>query len=381
MNTYFLLNNLHFAFEVFGALAFLVVAWLALDAYLLRKNFFTASRFTGFFILVAWQVTHAFNIGSESLAYLGYIFYILGLFLVLLSFILEPGTVGRPKIEAVVFLPTIASVILYINAAIAILYSAITWLAFRRYQKELQTSLKYFWVGFLFLSLGATLSILIGTDLYGALWTFAHILEIAGFGFLIWWAWQYLRLRIREEMTLIFITASLIISIIVTLAFSMILVGQVENAAKINISTNAAVLDLYIDRLKEEALTKAKLISQTGDLENRLSENDFPGLETLASEYLEKEKLGFLIVLDKNGDVVLRAHALTQKEDNLINENAAGAALSGRDYVTVEGSAAEKFSIRAASPLRLNDEIIGAIVLGFRLDNALVDNLKKITRF
>src|SRR3989338_5860499 len=103
MNTYFLLNNLHFAFEVFGALAFLVVAWLALDAYLLRKNFFTASRFTGFFILVAWQVTHAFNIGSESLAYLGYIFYILGLFLVLLSFILEPGTVGRPKIEAVVF--------------------------------------------------------------------------------------------------------------------------------------------------------------------------------------------------------------------------------------------------------------------------------------
>ena len=96
MSLFFILNNLHFAIEVLGALAFIVVAWLALDAYFLRRDFLTASRFAGFAFLAAWQIIHAFNINSDPLTYFGVILYILGLVLVLLNLILE-RPVGRPK--------------------------------------------------------------------------------------------------------------------------------------------------------------------------------------------------------------------------------------------------------------------------------------------
>src|SRR3989344_2737671 len=109
MNTYFLLNNLHFASEVLGALAFIITTWLALDAYLLRKNFFTASRSFGFLLLVIWQIIHAFNAGSEALVYLGYAFHISGLAFVLLSFFLEPSIVGSPTMKAIVFLPPLVA--------------------------------------------------------------------------------------------------------------------------------------------------------------------------------------------------------------------------------------------------------------------------------
>ena len=56
MSLFFLFNNLHFAVEILGALAFLIVGWLALDAFLIRRDFTTATRWIGFGFLVLWQV-------------------------------------------------------------------------------------------------------------------------------------------------------------------------------------------------------------------------------------------------------------------------------------------------------------------------------------
>ncbi len=378
MNIFFLLNNLHFAVEVLGSLVFLIVAWLAFDALLLRKDLLTASRGAGFLFLAVWQIFHAYSAGFSLPVYFGFLFYVAGLTLVFLNLILE-GTASRPKVEAILLLPAAATAAFYVNAAAAVFYLAITYLAFRQYKNEFKTSLKPFWIGFLFLFGGASASVFYGADSFGPLWTLGHALELAGFAALIWWSWQFLQLRVREEMVLIFVSASLLISIIVTLAFSIILVGQIENSTKANLLTNARVLDLYIGRLKEEALAKTRLLAETGDLADFLDQGDFAKLETAVSKYLENENLGFLIVLDDKGNVVLRAHALTQKEDNLSDESAVAAALVGGDFVTIESSPAEKFSIRAASPLKIKNKIVGAVVGGFLLDNALVDNIKRVT--
>lgn len=378
MSLFFILNNAHFAVEVLGALAFLVVAWLALDAYFLRRDFLTASRGAGFILLSAWQIIHAFNINSVPLTYLGLFFYILGLVLVFLNLVLE-RPVGRPKFEAILILPAVSVVLFYTGIAASLLYLAITFMAYQQYRRELKKSLRSFLAGFLFLSLGAAASIFYGADSVGALWMAGHLFEAAGFGGLILWVWQYLQLRVREEMVLIFISAALTISIIVTLAFSIILVNQIEDATRANLLTNAKVLDLYVARLKEEALAKSRLLAETGGMENLLAKRDFGRLNAATEKYLGDEKLGFLIVLDKNGEVVLRAHALSQREDNLSGEAAVKAALSGKDFVTIEQSPAEKFSIRAASPLRLKNKVVGAVVAGFLLDNALVDNIKRVT--
>lgn len=377
MNIFFLLNNFHFALEIFGALVFGIISWVSFDAYFLRKNFLTASRGFGFLILTAWQILHAFGTGG-SFVYLGFLLYIFGLFLVFLSFVLE-RPIKRPSLQSVLILPSLTETIFYTNITVATLYFIIAVLAFRQYKTEFKKSLRPFWIGFLFLTFGATASVFYNHDSLNRLWMLGHGLETIGFGFLVWWVWQYLRLRLHEQMMAIFVSGALLISIMVTLAFSFILVNQMENSAKANLLTNVKVLDLAVSRFSEEALTKAKFISRSAGFENLILEKDIAKLEEVSSKYLTSEKLGFLIVLDKNGEVILRAHALSQRDDDLSGETAVKEALLGNDFVTVEFSPAEKFSIRAASPVQSKNEVVGVIVAGFLLDNVFADNMKRIT--
>lgn len=378
MSLFFILNNFHFALEALGALAFFIVSWFAFDAFRLRRDFLTASRGVGFLSLGVWQIIHAFGFTSNLWPYAGYAFYIFGLFMVVLNLILERPA-PRPEFKAILILPALAVSETYANMAASFLYFFIALFSFRQYKGEFKKALKPFWIGFSFLFLGSFSSIFYDADSLGSLWILGHGFEVAGFLALVWWVWQYLQLRIREELVLILISGSMLISIVVTSVFSIILVGQIEKSASASLLTNARVLDLRISSLKEEALAKTKFISSRSDLAEAMAKNDFQNLQKLAESYLEKEKLGFLLITDKNGEVALRAHSLAKKEDDLSHEKAIGEAIRGLDFVEIEYSEAEKFSIRAASPLISKGKPIGAVVGGFLLDNAFLDNMKGIT--
>lgn len=378
MNIFFLFNNFHFALEIFGALAFFIAAWLAFDTYLLRRDFLTASQACGFLLLSVWQVMHAFGASDAAWSYAGFLLYLLGLLLVVLSLLFE-RRVSRPQLTAIVVLPPLAVTAFYVHAIAAFLYACIAFLAFRSYKAEFKATLKPLWVGCVFLCVAALFSVFYEQDGIGLPWVLGHLFEVVGFGALAVWVWQYLQLRVHEEMIVIFASSALFISIVVTLAFSIILVNQIEETTKVSLLTNAKVLDLAISRLKEEALAKTKFLSYATQLKDLLASRDFVALETEASQYLESEKLGFLIIVNNGGEVVLRAHALTQKEDSLSQDASVAAALAGKNFVTIESSPAEKFSIRASSPLIVKDEIVGVVVAGFSLDNVLADNIKRIT--
>lgn len=378
MSFFFLLNNLHFALEILGALAFLVVAWLAFDSYLLRKDFVTASRGIGFLFLTLWQVLHAFNFPSDLAGYSAYVVYFLGIIFVLWNLLLE-APVPRPEFKAVLVLPGLGAVLAPFNTAAALGLFFIAFLSYRQYKKELKKSLFPFWLGFLFLFLGSLASIIYEPDSLSSLWITGHIFELAGFFALAWWTWSYLALRIREEMLIIFVSFALFVSVIVSLTFSSILITKIEAETKRSLLTNTRVLDFALLRLQEEALAKARLIAARSDLKAALRENNFVKLQEFAESLLEEEKLGFLTIVDKEGYAVLRAHALTKKDDDLTGELAVKNALGGKPSVTIESSPAEKFSIRAASPLVENDKVAGVIIAGFPLDNALADSIRKIT--
>ncbi len=374
---FFLFNNLHFAAEILGALAFLVVAWLAWDAFMVRRDFLTASRGIGFLLLAFWQVLHAFQFASDLWGYVAYAFYVLGLLMVFLNLIME-RPVQRPEFKAILFLPSLTFISPYVHGLALALYVVITYLAWRQYKYELKKNLKPFWMGFLFLSLGALTSLFYAPDSLGALWALGHLLELIGFGGLLVWVWQYLQLRIREELILIFTSLALLIAIVVTMVFSTILVRQIERDTQQHLLTNARVLDFSIARLKEEALAKAQWVASQPEIQSAMAKNDFDQLERLAKSYLNDQRLGFLLFVNPQGEVLLRAHALTQREDNVSSEQAVRGGLAGKSIVTIESSPSEKFSIRAASPIG-TDKRLGVVVAGFPLDNALVDNIKRIT--
>lgn len=177
----------------------------------------------------------------------------------------------------------------------------------------------------------------------------------------------------------IFISVALFLSVVVTLAFSVILVNRIAVETKQNLLTNARVLDFAIARLQEEAAAKAAVLAGRQEIRDSLLKNDFMKLESLLAFSLEKERLGFLTVIDRNGDVVMRAHALASRGDNARDDRAAAEALAGKGFVTIGSRSPEGFSIRAASPIMDKGRVVGVILAGFPLDNAFADGIQRLT--
>jgi len=378
MSLFFILNNIHFAIGVFGALAFLTAAWFAFDSYLLRRNTVTLSRSAGFCLLALWQLGHSFVSAGGVAAYTILFLYVGGLLLILLGFMLE-RPVTRPKVEAVLILPALATVYIYVHAIVAVLYFLIFFLSYRQYKRGSEKALKPFWIAFLLLSVGALFSAFSGEEISSIIWIIGHLFELLGFLALLFWVWQYIGLRVREELVLIFTSSALIISIVVTLAFSIILVEQIEKTTRANLRTSVKVLDLYIGQLKEEVAAKTRFLAQTTPMASLLASEDFSALEELVSEKLTEENLGFLTIVDAQGNVVMRAARPAQRGDSLSDDFTAQKALSGSDTTDIAFSSVEGFSVRSGAPLLKDGTIVGAIVAGALLDNALADSLKRTT--
>lgn len=375
----FIINNLHFTIELIGALCFLVMAWLAADAYGAGKQARQLWRVFGFAFLGAAQILHTFNVANDLSAIGGAALVVLGLLCVLVSFLTGPkiaSVYGGAKAPVVLLVPAFSAVAIYFDALTLVALLVIAFLSFRQMHKEFERSLRYFWMGFLALALGMAVA-LSWKDANG--FVAEHLLRLAGFCLLFVWVWQYLKLRLRESIVLIFISLTLFIATIVTLAFSTILMSKIEAETRTSLSIDTRVIDLAVSGLREEARAKAELLAERGDITNALMEKNSAKLEGLLSEALDRDKLGFLLVTDKSGTVLLRAHAISRHGDSIATEAAVRSALIGEAMTTIEASQGEQFSIRAAVPLFHDGEIIGVVVAGYSLDNVFADRMKKIT--
>ena len=213
-----------------------------------------------------------------------------------------------------------------------------------------------------------------------AVWIGEHTLSIIGFGSLGYWGWQYLRLRVKEEMLLVFVGMALFISVIVTFTFSAILLQNMEREAEMNLVSNVKVLEYTLERMKSEVFSNAEIFAQHEQLQKALRERDFALMEEISQKLMIGKSMDFLTLADKDGEVLLRAHSVTARGDSIAQELAGSKALEGRAYVTIEGTSAEKFSIRGAAPIYNEEQaLLGAVLTGFIIDNAFADQLKKAT--
>ena len=375
MSLFLLVNNLHFTVELVGALVFFIMAWLAVDAYAVGRQTQQLLRVIGFSLIGVWQIMFALALSSDLANIAGSIVYILGILIVAASFLAGPRT--TPLLPAVLLIPAFASVSSYMNMVSAIGLAIVALLSFRQFKAEFNQSLRFFWIGFLALSLGTFTFAFFGRSMTGNL--SAYALQCIGFVSLAMWVWQYLRLRLRESVVLIFISLTLLIATIVTMAFSAILMGKIEAETRASLTIDTRVVELAVSGLLEEARVKAELLALRGDITSAIEQKNSAKLEGLLSNALGEEKLGFLLVTDKSGTVLLRAHALSRHGDSIGRERAVESALTGEHFATIESSPGEKFSIRAAVPLYQKEALVGVLVAGFPLDNVFADKMKKIT--
>ena len=375
MSISFFINNLHFALELMGAVVFLAAAWLMYDSHKTRNDVTVLLRAVGLTFCAIWQTIFAVGIGGDAFLYAGSALYILGLLLILGGF-LKRQTL---QVQSVVVLPAFAAWSALVNtiAGLALLLIAI--FSYLRSRQEFNKTWIPFSLGFLFLGLAAVGGILAKGNDQSIPYIAQLLLEFIGFILIAKWAWQFLQLRIRESLMLIFISAALFLSTVVTLAFSTILVGQVTTQTQENLLNDAKVLSLNIDGLQQQSLAKTALIAQDSQLVAAVSKNDFTALGRIAESDMELYKLGFVTITDAQGTVLVRAHALSRRGDSLFSERSFEEAMHGNSFVTIEDSTVEKLSIRAGAPLVAGGKTIGVVVAGYPLDDALLDSIKRVT--
>lgn len=376
MSFYFFAHNFHFALELLGAVAVLMAAWLTFDTYEVSKEQKMLVRAFGFSLFAVWQLIAAVTSGNDALSFIGFALFVVGLLCILGSFLVRQKLAAMP---AILIIPSFAAFEGSLYGVASVLLLAIAYFAYRISKEEFNPTWKWFFVSFSLLGLGSALTVFSKGSETSFFTLSASVLELAGFLFLAAWVWQFLALRIRESLVIIFIAAALFLSTIVTLAFSTILISQITSQTQANLLTNARVLDLDITELKRESLAEASLLAANPQLAAAISTNDFSTLQTIAENFMEEYSLGFVTITDAQGTVLIRAHAQSKRADSLLGERALEEARVGSAFVTIEESPVEGFSIRAAAPVEQKDKVIGTVIAGYPLDNALVDGIKRIT--
>lgn len=417
MSYFFLLNNLHFALEMFGMLVFFMVAWLALDSWLIRRNFVAASRGLGFSLLGIGNAFHALAVEDDYSLYVGASIYTLGLIFAILNLIMETP-VPRPSFDTFggakaplsmasteisrksnpdqsrrvditdqkkayggILIPAFSAVLFGWVILQTIGHLVIFLLSFRQYKKELKKALIAFWAGFLVLAASSAASILGSSDVYSLLWILEHLLRMAGFILIALWVWQYIQARLREALIILLTGFSLIMAVVISLVFFTVTAGKIEDAVRSNLVLSARVLNYTISRLEERASAEAAVIASNNNFSSALSKNDFEAMSRISGKTLDERNIGFVTVINGLGDVLVRAGSVVGSKENIAGYVAFEKALKGELVTDTGRGGGEAFSVRAYSPVRdpKNGKIIGAVSAGFYIDNALTDSMRLVT--
>jgi len=371
MSNFFVFNNIHLGLELAGAVIFFLISWLYFEAFLTKKDTWSATRAFGFIFLSASQLFHAVYASEFNYSPL---IYAAGMVILIFSFGMQKLP---PKPESMLggalFVPLIPFFSQsYIPLVLNLLLFAVL---IKRFVKDIERFLKPLAFGFLFLAIASVVTLFPDQEIL------EHILKFIGFIWIGFWAKWLLSLRIREEALLVFVGASLFIALLVTTAFSAVLLKRIENEVNANLIASSKIFDFYIDSLKSKALASLNLIAQNENFVSAFLERDLADMERISGALVENSGLQFLTVAQTDGRVIFKLNFPAVSEESILAENIGLEAMNGHIAVTLEKSDSEGLSIRAAAPIFSRGRVSGVVISGYLLDDAFLKEFKNISGY
>jgi len=410
-----LFENAHFALNLIAGLVFTAAFWLHLDAWAIKPSRKDLSRWLGFLSLALAFLFHAtvlerdtlgidfsFSRTAEVLAFVG---KVLGYGLLVVSQLFDPLQ-PRPEtkgLESVTQTPTLEkqpSILLIPGSIVGkltlpLLSLMVGLLYLRRATVGLERHLRPVAIGFLLIfghelfsvaslwreSLNPNLALL--TAPFRVFWIVEHLLLVAGLIVIGRWVWMYLVTRIRNQLFMIFTTATVVIFLLTTVSFTFLLLRNIAKDATANLTTAVRVLEYAIDGKKSETLAHAEMLSQQPKLAEALLRGDHASISTLTNGYLERKRLSTLVVTDAEGQVLHRAEDTSRRGESISSDPLITRALIGdvaSSIASQENVVAPAVSIRSTAPVRSEEGlIVGTVMVGVVLSNEFTDSLKKST--
>jgi hypothetical protein len=382
--------NYHFGTSVFEALVFFATGWLYLDSWKIAKDTKRdLVRSAGFFLLAAVAMVHASTLEIPALILSSQMVKILALILIAGSLAAEP-VLHTPEKEAAIIFPFIllANSLVPLSAA---LFLVVSLLYFRQSTEGLARQIKPAGLGFLALGLAELINvgffasettIVFWSKLlarYGLFWNASHLLEFTGIVILGFWTASYLRFKADLQLFITIVSFSLVVFIATTATFTFLLLRNLEADNLAGLKTDVGVMQYAMERLKLEALADARAVAKNSDVESAFLEGEKEKLFELTSELMLRQETNFLNVATASGEVVARAEDRERVGDSLTENSIFKTAISGTAVVTVaakEGAMAPEIEVLAADSFINNT---GAVITGFRVDNAFVDGVRITT--
>ena len=415
--TQFLLENMHFALNLFASLVFFAVAWLYLDAWLQTKSFKDIFKIVGFSLFSLSFLIHAtyieqsvltnglFNPGyiqtaTNLVKFAAYLLLVIGSIIDPIQpkpvYKNEDAISGQTQAVAVVGVFSLQNLPSLIWAFCFPIISLATFLLYlRRATIGLENHLKPLTVGFFFIFLYEVFSLSSFFENtnnisvynivapFGPLWIIAHLLLLIGVMIIAKWVFQYLLERLQTEIFMIFNISVLIIFLITTVSFTGLLMVNLRDNALSHLVTDANVVHYAISSKQSETLSDAEVVSQNPELQNAITNSDRKTLKSLSTSILLAKKQSFLIVVASSGAVLMRGEDNEKIGDSLSSDSLFIRALRGEkasSVMTKDGPIAPTVSIRSSVPIISNGQTIGVVIVGNDIDNAFVDGLKTTTK-
>jgi len=148
---------------------------------------------------------------------------------------------------------------------------------------------------------------------------------------------------------------------------------------KIDVAQN--VIEVEIEDLLSKAFLTASAMRVHQNLSEALVNNDRERIAIIANSLKNMAYLDFCTIVDKDGIVVVRAHDPDNYGDSLMGLSHVQSAFENKIESYVVPGVSIRLGVMAGAPIYdLNENIIGAISLGFRLDSqAFVERLSQLT--
>ncbi len=403
----FLLQNAHFALNLFAALVFFSAAWLYFDAWSIKKEFKETLKISGLFILSLSFVAHATQIeqtilkdsifGSTGLTMVSLVLRILGYGLLCAGLIIDPlqKRPGEEKHTTTTGAFAVMGVSSFFGILAPILAGATGLLYLKRATIGLENHLKPVAFSFFILSIHELLSLaqyfqytnnvtlfnLVAP--FAPLWIIQHLFLLAAMILLGRWVFAYLLKRLQTQLFMIFTSLILVIFLLTTVSFTYLLLKNLENDALSHLTTDVNILDYSIESKKNEILSDTQVTADNPTLKKAINDNDRKALRQIASSLLLAKKESFLVITASNGSVLMRGDDPDRFGDSISADplfKKAANRESASSVVTRDGVLAPTVSLRAAVPILDNDTVIGTVILGTDINNTYVDEVKRATK-
>jgi len=394
----FLLENFHFAVNLFAALAFFSIFWLYFDAWIDRKTFKEGLKILGFLCLSISFLAHSILIESPGLtaSLLGsglsenfaMICRNLGYLLLIAGLISDP-LIPKPKLGALI-ITNIAFP--YLTAPI--LCTLVAWLYLRRATLGLENHTKNVALAFFITALYELLtipSLFVGSGNvnifrlvapFGPVWIAALIALLLGSAILISWTFSYLLKRINTQLFIIFTTTIISIFLLTTVSFTFLLLKSLSDETLTRLNTDVSVLSFALDAKKSETQASASILAQNTAIIDALSSNNRQVLADAAQNLLLTRKLGSVVILSDSGQVLARGEERDRIGDSMSSDPLIKKALIGQSIsslTTLDGALAPTVMVDSAVPIESAGKVVGVTVVALPLDNNFLDGIKKIT--